>query len=265
MAAKGNGKAYAYASVTPPIANEYTQLSVEVPLALSINQVNYAVMMVSPSDIEDYAVGFCLSQGIIENSNQLRDVCVTHQPDSIIVDIELSPRAGWSFKSQQRKLAGVSGCGLCGVEALEQAIPTLTPLAGATLPSIEVFHALRQRVTSHQHAIKYTGAQHAAVWCDARGEILACREDIGRHNAMDKLIGMLTRNQLDITAGFLVLTSRCGLELVQKAIRAKIATLVTFSAPTSLAVDWAKRYQLNLIHLTHSSEPRVYCGTHVTG
>ncbi|MEL0028612.1 MAG: formate dehydrogenase accessory sulfurtransferase FdhD, partial [Perlucidibaca sp.] len=150
------------------------------------------------------------------------------------------------------------GCGVCGVEALAQALPELMPLPPAPVPGVQLFANLRERVAGAQRSAKHSGALHAALYVDAQGEIVLCREDIGRHNALDKLIGALSRAGLAAREGMVVVTSRCSLELIHKAVRAGVGTLVSLSAPTALTVRWARRCRLNLVHVPHHSPPRLY-------
>ena len=151
-----------------------------------------------------------------------------------------------------------SGCGLCGVEAVEQALPELNVLPGAPLPPIEWLEGLRQRIGEFQPLGRHCGAVHAAVFMNNQGQLLLGREDIGRHNALDKLIGALVRQEIPIIGGLAIVTSRCSLELIQKVLRAGIQTLVSLSSPTGLALQWARRHNLNLIHLPQHSAPRVF-------
>jgi FdhD protein len=147
------------------------------------------------------------------------------------------------------------------VEAVEQALPDLQVLPGAPLPPLEWLDGLRQRIGAFQPLGQHCGAVHAAVFMNDQGELLMGREDIGRHNALDKLIGGLVRQNIPTAGGLAIVTSRCSLELIQKVLRAGIQTLVSLSSPTGLAVQWARRHNLNLIHLPQKNAPRVYSPT----
>ena len=249
---------YTYAELHGDARVEDAVLAEECALAISFNGISYAVMMVSPSDLEDFVAGFSLSNGVIQAIDEIYDVQVEGEGIALHAEVDIGNRAFWSLKEQRRNLAGTTGCGLCGVEALEQALPELRSLAPAPLPPAEHFVDLRQRIGAAQDLARRSGALHAALFVDATGEVRLCREDIGRHNALDKLIGALLREGLDPRAGFAVVTSRCSLELIHKAVRAGLSTLVSISAPTTLTVEWARRHHLNLIHLPHHSAPRVY-------
>ena len=249
---------YQYLELTATLAQAQTALASECALALSFNGLNHAVMMVSPNDLEDFVLGFSLSCGAVESIDEIYDLRLSGAGEALQADIQISSRAFWNLKQQRRQLAGSSGCGLCGVAALEQALPQLPHLSAQPLPPAEHLHALRERIEAAQFQARSSGALHAALFVDARGGLALCREDIGRHNALDKLIGALKRDKLDCASGFAVVTSRCSLELLHKAVRAGLTTLVSLSAPTALTVDWARRHGLNLIHLPHHSAPRVY-------
>lgn len=249
---------YQYLELTATLAQAQTALASECALALSFNGLNHVVMMVSPNDLEDFVLGFSLSCGAVESIDEIYDLRLSGAGEALQADIQISSRAFWNLKQQRRQLAGASGCGLCGVAALEQALPQLPRLNAQPLPPAEHLHALRERIEAAQFQARSSGALHAALFVDARGSLALCREDIGRHNALDKLIGALKRGKLDCASGFAVVTSRCSLELLHKAVRAGLTTLVSLSAPTALTVDWARRHGLNLIHLPHHSAPRVY-------
>lgn len=257
--------------MTCPIAHPYSfselstthvvgasPLAEECALAIGYNGLNQAVMMVSPCDLLDFVLGFSLSNGLISDPAEIYDISLSSAGNALRAEVEISSRAFSALKQQRRQLAGSGGCGLCGVEALELALPELAPLPGASLPPAAHLHELRPRIAAAQQQARDSGAMHAALFVDTDGEIRLCREDIGRHNALDKLIGALSLRRLDGHTGFAVVTSRCGLELLHKAVRAGIPTLASLSAPTALTVDWARRHNLNLIHIPHSSAPRVY-------
>ncbi|MFE1814129.1 formate dehydrogenase accessory sulfurtransferase FdhD [Metapseudomonas otitidis] len=233
-------------------------LAEESALAIAYNGISHAVMMVSPRNIEDFVVGFSLSAGIIGSLDDLYDIQVSGAGEALRAEVEIASRAFWALKDQRRQLAGNTGCGLCGVEALEQALPNLDVLARSPLPPLDHLVDLRQRIADQQDLARRSGALHAALFVDSTGTLALCREDIGRHNALDKLIGALLQSGQDPRAGFAVVTSRCSLELIHKAVRAGLSTLVSLSAPTALTVQWARRHRLNLIHLPHHSAPRVY-------
>ena len=253
-----NATAYQFSELGPAHLTGASALADECALAISYNGLNQAVMMVSPQDLHDFVLGFSLSNGLIDSPADLYDLQLGGSGEARRAEAEIASRAFWALKQQRRQLAGNSSCGLCGVEALEAALPALTLLPGAALPPAEHLHELRTRIAAFQLQAQSSGAMHAALFVDNAGEIRLCREDIGRHNALDKLIGALARQALDAAGGFVVLTSRCSLELLHKAVRAGIPTLVSLSAPTALTVDWARRHHLNLIHLPHRSAPRVY-------
>ena len=235
-----------------------TALAEEVALAIAFNGISQAVMLVTPTDLEDFIVGFSLGSGIIEDASDIYDLQLSGSGSAQYAQVTIANRAFWNLKQQRRQLAGTSGCGLCGVEAVEQALPDLQVLPGAPLPPAEWLDGLRQRIGEFQPLGQYCGAVHAAVFMNDQGQLLLGREDIGRHNALDKLIGGLIRRNIPISGGLAIVTSRCSLELIQKVLRAGIQTLVSLSSPTGLAVQWARRHNLNLIHLPQKNAPRVY-------
>lgn len=250
--------AYAYLELGGTEAPARTALAEECALAIDYNGLNHTVMMVSPSELGDFVRGFSLSSGLVEAIDEIYDIDLRGAGATLRAEVRVSSRAFWRLKRQRRQMAGTSGCGLCGVAALEQALPQLTPLQPHPLPPATHLIGLRERIGDAQQRAQLTGALHAALFVDATGELRLCREDIGRHNALDKLIGALATQGLDARSGFAVVTSRCSLELLHKAVRAGLTTLVSLSAPTALTVDWARRHHLNLIHLPHHSAARVY-------
>jgi FdhD protein len=226
----------------------------EWPVALVFNGISHAVMMTTPRDLEPFAVGFALSEGIIKTVTEIRDLEVTFFEDSAQIDIDLLQGTFMGLKDKRRSLVGRTGCGVCGIESL--ALLDLEPerLAEASIHGTNAAtdisdaaiqhaaHALR----SWQTLMKQTGGVHAAAWCARDGEILLCFEDVGRHNAMDKLIGRLALDRIDFASGFVFLSSRASYELVRKAARVGIPMLATISAPTSLAIRIAQQAGLRL-------------------
>lgn len=249
---------YSYLELAPAQQNGAAALAEETALAISYNGISHSVMMVSPSDLEDFIYGFSLSVGLIDSLDDIFDIALQHSATAITAEVQVSNRAFWALKQQRRTLAGNSGCGLCGVEALQQALPQLPSLPPSPLPDAAHLQGLRQRIQAVQTMARHSGAVHAALFVDGLGQIRLCREDIGRHNALDKLLGALHRESHELHQGFAVVTSRCSLELIHKVLRAGIRTLVSLSAPTSLSVQWARQHNLNLIHIPQQSAPRVY-------
>ncbi|MNB81569.1 MULTISPECIES: formate dehydrogenase accessory sulfurtransferase FdhD [unclassified Pseudomonas] len=256
---------YSYSNFRPTetesVESDSTALAEEVALAIAYNGISQAVMLVTPTDLEDFIVGFSLGSGIIQDATDIYDLQLSGSGSAQYAQVTIANRAFWNLKQQRRQLAGTSGCGLCGVEAVEQALPDLQVLPGAPLPPVEWLDGLRQRIGAFQPLGQHCGAVHAAVFMNDQGELLMGREDIGRHNALDKLIGALVRQNIPTAGGLAIVTSRCSLELIQKVLRAGIQTLVSLSSPTGLAVQWARRHNLNLIHLPQKNAPRVYSPT----
>lgn len=258
IAASPAAGGYAYAELDETASLGHAVLAEECALAIAYNGISHAVMMVSPSALEDFVVGFSLTSAVVGAAEDIYDIQLKRAGEAFSAEVEIASRAFWALKQQRRTLAGTSGCGLCGVEALEQALPQLDTLSVNPLPPAAHLVDLRTRIGEVQKLARQSGALHAALFVDESGEIVLCREDIGRHNALDKLIGALSREKRDARRGFAVVTSRCSLELIHKAVRAGFASLVSLSAPTDLCVRWARRHRLNLIHLPHHSAPRVY-------
>ena len=260
----------ASASVAPAASQTYsyctldrdhgdsTALAEEVALAIAFNGISQAVMLVTPSDLEDFVTGFSIGSGIVTGADEIYDIKLAGTGAAHSAEVEIASRAFWNLKTQRRQLAGSSGCGLCGVEAVEQALPELAVLTASPLPPAAWLEGLRQRINAFQPLGRHSGAVHAALFMNGQGELLLGREDIGRHNALDKLIGALVRQNIDTQGGLAIVTSRCSLELIHKVLRAGIQTLVSLSSPTGLALQWARRHNLNLIHLPQHSAPRVY-------
>ncbi|NBF04662.1 formate dehydrogenase accessory sulfurtransferase FdhD [Pseudomonas sp. Fl5BN2] len=247
-----------YREYTPEGLVSQAPLAAEIALAITYNGLSQAVMMVSPGNLEDFIRGFSITNDIVTDLDEIYDIRLSHFPQACQADVEISNRAFWALKDHRRQMTGTSGCGLCGVEALEQALPQLQVLQPVPLPPAEHLQGLRDRIEQAQHMARSSGALHAALYFDEQGEVRLCQEDIGRHNALDKLIGALLHARIDSRQGFIVVTSRCSLELIHKAVRAQLGTLVSLSAPTALTVQWANKHRLNLIHVPQRNAPRIY-------
>lgn len=230
-------------------AAQQRRVAVEIPVAISFVGIGYAVMMASPGDLEDFAYGFARSERLIDAAADVTGIEVREEESGILLGIELVPERHDRVLARVRHRVGESSCGLCGIENLEQALRPLPALpAPAGIAPAAIFHAL-EAIRAFQPLNVETGAVHAAAFCGPEGAVLAAREDVGRHNAFDKLIGHCLRGGVDMSAGFALLTARCSYELVEKAALAGIPMLVTISAPTSLAVTRAAEAGLTLVAL----------------
>jgi FdhD protein len=227
-------------------------LAVETPIAVEINGLGYAVMMATPSDLVDFAYGFCLSERLIDAPADLIDVDTHDAEQGVILRITLVPDRQERVIERVRHRISESSCGLCGIENLEQALRPLPRLAApVAVADAAIFRAIGE-LRAHQPLNAATGAVHAAALCAADGAIRLAREDVGRHNAFDKLIGAKLRGGLAWDGGFALLSARCSYELVEKAVLAGCPMLVTVSAPTSLAVTRAAEAGLRLVALARA-------------
>jgi FdhD protein len=222
-------------------------LADEVPVALIFNGISHAVMLATPLDLEDFALGFGLTEGLLASADELYGVEVLPDPAGMRIEMEVSSACFARLKDRRRSMAGRTGCGLCGTESLDQVEPPLAPLVPCTTPlsPLAIAAALRAMPT-HQALQQRTGATHAAAWCSLDGQIRLVREDVGRHNALDKLVGALVEAGVDTRDGFCCITSRASVEMVRKAVAAGITALIAVSAPTSRAVATARRAGLAL-------------------
>jgi FdhD protein len=225
------------------------QVPEEVPIAVQFNSRNYAVMMGTPADFEDFAVGFALAEGLIANAADIQNVLVLPSGQGYAVDLSVAEEKIDFGRMARRTLEGRTGCGLCGIEDIKDAIRMPgRPVPEVPLSAQAVARAYEQ-LPSFQPMSRINRTVHAAAWCSVDGEILQSREDVGRHNALDKLIGALARSNTDHSNGFVLMSSRCSFELVQKCAIAGIGALATVSAPTALALTLAKQANLKLAAL----------------
>jgi FdhD protein len=219
-------------------------------------------MMATPVDLEDFAYGFALSERLIDCAGQVERVEVRSEPRGVLLDIWLADECRSRVIERVRHRIGESSCGLCGIENLDQALRPLPKVAAPKTASPGAIFAALAALRDHQPLNAATGAVHGGALVSGEGEILAVREDVGRHNAFDKLIGHCLRETRDPAAGFALLTSRCSYELVEKAALAGFRLLVTVSAPTELAIRRAEECGLTLIALARADAMLVAADPH---
>lgn len=253
----------------------------EVPIALIYNGVSHAVMLATPQDLDDFALGFSLSEGILQSKSELYDVEIVTQAQGIELRLEVASEAFAMLKERRRNLTGRTGCGLCGAESLEQALrlPALDhsklekpvreknatlqgntdETSSASLGKISAIsiQAAFKAIQSKQALQQATGATHACAWVNVNGEIELLREDVGRHNAMDKLIGALAKSVKQET-GFVLTSSRASVEMVQKVALAGYDLLAAISAPTGLAIRIAEAYGITLVGFLREQQFVIY-------
>ncbi|OUR81089.1 formate dehydrogenase family accessory protein FdhD [Colwellia psychrerythraea] len=242
----------------------------ETAIALVYNGISHVVMMSTPNDLYDLAIGFSLSEKIVDDASEILDISATKQALGIEVNITVSNRAVWRLKQQRRNMTGRTGCGLCGAESLQQAMKNQqttiadgqknkqAPRELSELTNLAIQKAVVD-LQAHQPLQQMTGAVHAAAWCDENGNIKLIREDIGRHNALDKLIGALCASNIVINhSSFLLISSRASYEMISKAQVAGISMLVAVSAPTALAINIAKNTGMTLVGFARNGRHTIY-------
>lgn len=235
------------------------QVPIEAPVSVEVSGIGYAVMMATPTDLEDYATGFALAEGLVETAAQIRSIDVHPVEGGFALRIWLPPERTEKALERARKRVSESSCGLCGIENIEQVLRPLPPATARIATDRTAIAKALAALDDHQPLGRATGAAHAAAFCAPDGAILCVREDVGRHNALDKLIGALARGGVDAGGGFILLSARCSYELVEKTVRAGCPMLVTISAPTSLAAERAAAAGLTLVTLARSDSALIVC------
>ena len=242
---------------------ETDEVAVEAPVALVFNGISHAVMMATPTDLEAFALGFALSEGLLQTRTECYGIDVHHSEAGIEVRMDVAAAAEVRLKDLRRSLAGRTGCGLCGIDSLMRLDLTPEALAPAPwVPSLSpaIVQSALAAMTSRQPINAATGACHAAGWADADGHIADVAEDVGRHNALDKLLGRRAAAGLSNADGFVVMSSRASYELVRKCARLGVPALATVSAPTSLAIDIARQAGLVLYGFVRPGQAVRYAG-----
>lgn len=230
----------------------------EIPVALVYNGLPHVVMMASPSDLEDFALGFSLSEGVILRKSELHSVMATPAGEGVEVRMDIDLLRFLPLEDQRRNLAGRTGCGLCGAETFAQAIRHPAPVTSRQVIRSANVVAAFAALSARQPLNAQTGAVHGAAWAGVDGVIQCVREDVGRHNALDKTIGALQISGGDLTQGFALITSRASFEMVQKAATVGIGILAAISAPTALAIRLAEQTGVTLIGFARTGYFNIY-------
>jgi len=231
----------------------------EVAVALVYNGISHAVMMLTPQDLADFAMGFSLTEGILTSIKQLRSLELVESELGIEVRMEIATEAFVNLKQRRRQLSGRTGCGICGLESLTAVQPDVAIRDARPMPSYQLIEKAAAKLKGSQQIQSQCGAVHAAALFDDNAELVSIREDVGRHNALDKLLGAIARNkQEDKLAGFVLVSSRASFEMVSKAAKCGIHTLVAVSAPTKMAITLAKQANMNLIGFVRPQRQVVY-------
>jgi FdhD protein len=236
------------------------RVAVETPVQVSFADVPFAVMMLTPGDLEDFAYGFSLTEGMVQSASDIRKVTLSETAEGVTIRIDLAAGKLHQHLARQRAMTGRTGCGVCGIDDLDA---LKRAERAATLPPPILIGPVERALTAleaKQVLNAATGAVHAAAWADAAGRILHIREDVGRHNALDKLIGALLRAEVEPLSGFIVITSRCSFEMVEKTASFGARTLVAISAPTSLAIERARKLDVALIGVARRDTLTVFTG-----
>ncbi len=233
-------------------------VAAEVPVALEYNGISHAVMLASPADLEDFALGFSLTEGILAHPGELYDMDVVESDDGIQVQMRISGERFACLKEHRRSMAGRTGCGLCGAETLKQVFRPLPPVPPSTRLAPQSLHAALRELQAHQQLQQITGATHAAAWVDGEGDVTCLREDVGRHNALDKLIGALAARRTDFSTGGILVTSRASYEMVHKTASVGAGLIAAISAPTALAIRVAEELNVTLVGFVRNGGHAVY-------
>ena len=239
-------------------------VAAETPVALAYSSVPFAVMMATPADLEDFAYGFSVTEGIVATPAEIRGVTLREEDRGLALDITLEAAALRRHLAQrrarERSLPGRTGCGLCGIEGLDALPAAATPATPAPVLEAGAIHAALGAMEAAQALNRETRAVHAAAWAGLDGGLRLLREDVGRHNALDKLIGAALRRGESPAEGFLLITSRCSFEMVEKAAAFGARSLVAISAPTSLALERARALDMTLLAVARRDAVTVFHG-----
>ena len=230
----------------------------EVPIALHFNGHPHVVMLATPADLGDFALGFSLSEAIIAAPDELASIGIETRLEGIEISLRIPSTRAELIAARQRNLTGTSSCGLCGTQQLEDVVRHPHRVEAGPQIDVAILHAALSALHAAQPLNTRTGATHAAAWADREGGLILVREDVGRHNALDKLIGAMAAGKIDVGHGFLILTSRASYEMVQKAATVGVALVAAISAPTALAIHLAESTGVTLVGFARDSTHVVY-------
>lgn len=234
----------------------------ETPIAMVFNGISHVVMMATPDNLEDFAKGFSISENIVSDIEEIYSIEVNSTDVGIEVDINISNEAFNKLKDKRRNLIGRTGCGLCGAESLNQVFNhhnSIQAITQQSVFSVKNISLALDNLSKHQIIQQQTGATHAAAFCNQDGKILFAREDVGRHNALDKLIGAFYNHDAsNIENPFIIISSRASYEMIQKAAALKVALIVAISAPTAFAVRLANKLGITLLGFARGKNYNIY-------
>lgn len=239
-------------------ANGSDHIAAEVPVAMTYNRHSHVVMMATPDDFEDFGLGFSITEGLIGSANDLLSIKVVPRDGGVELAMTITEEWYDRLQTQRRNMTGRTGCGLCGAERIEQALRYPESVGNEVRVNDQVLQRAVTDMNSHQPLQSITGATHAAAWCDLAGDIQELREDVGRHNALDKLIGRLVKQNFSADKGFVLVSSRASYEMVYKAAAVGVELIMAVSAPTTLAVDFATRSGMTLVGFARPGRHNVY-------
>jgi FdhD protein len=230
----------------------------EVPIVLMYNGISHVVMLATPTNLEDFALGFSMTEGIIQHPQEFLSAKVYHRTNGIEVQVKIPEERFQCLSDKGRNLTGRTGCGLCGASTLKQAIRQPAPVHSGVNVTAEQLTTALNDLHQKQSLNQLTGAIHAAAWVEPERGIIDVREDVGRHNALDKLLGLLCRTGKDVNAGYIIVTSRASYEMVQKTAFLGIGLLVAISAPTGLAIRLAEQAGVTLVGFARGDKHVIY-------
>jgi FdhD protein len=242
------------------LENSYQEfVAEETPVAITFNGISHAVMMTTPQDLEDFAYGFSISEGLVKNIDHIFSIEMNQVDQGIELNIEISSEAFMSLKDRRKNLAGRTGCGICGSESLSQIfIESENKILNNSLFDLNTIHRALEKFGDNQIIKNKTGSTHACSLFNNKGDILCTREDVGRHNALDKLIGFSLKTKINLEDTFLVISSRASFEMIQKASFIGCQLIVAISAPTALAVRLANNMNITLAGFAKNKVFNVY-------